>query len=264
METRNYYIGTGSRGKMFTLITYGTEERFGAAGGYIAEFDYHIQTLSNDLEKATEKAKEVLGERKFEVRTKTVGVITHRKPDPMKYFKFPNGRSCGMTLEETKGDVTYKLWWYKEYKTSETYAKFVVNLKADLIASGDLIKYKGEIMSESDKLHIKMLNKREKERLVRVEIGKNSKYVGEAGEKMEMNLTHTFSTCFAGMYGTCYIHNFLDADNNMFVYMGGKDHGYEKGDKLNVKFIIKSHKVYNIDGVDEKQTYIKNIKELKK
>lgn len=263
METRNYYIGTGLRGKMFTLRTCGEEERFGAGGAYMVEFDYHVQTLSNDLDKATKKAKEVLGDTKFDIRVDSVGVIKHTK-DPLRHFKFPNGRSCGMTLEETKGDITYKLWWYNEYKSSKTYAKFIVNLKADLIASGDLIKYKGEYMSNADRDCIKESNKREKERLIRVEIGKNSKYVGEAGDKVEMVLTHTFSTCFAGVYGTCYIHNFLDADNNMLVYMGGKDHGYEKGEKLNLKFIIKSHKVYTRDGVDEKQTYIKNIKELKK
>lgn len=79
-----------------------------------------------------------------------------------------------------------------------------------------------------------------------------------------MTLTHTRSSYFSGVYGTCYIHNFLDENKNIFVYMGGKDHGYEKNQTLNLTFIIKAHKVYdNRDEIAEKQTAIKNIKEVK-
>lgn len=181
MNTANYYIATGSKGKMFTLRINGVEERQGYNGIYEVDYDRHVRTLSNDLEKATTKVMEILGDTPFTVRETSVGKITH-SDDVLRHFRFPNGRNMGMTLEEIN-EPTYKIWWWESYKNSASYSKFVANIEADLITSGDLINYKGKVMSVSAKETIKWQEKCKKEELARVEISKNSNYVGEVGKK---------------------------------------------------------------------------------
>lgn len=103
-----------------------------------------------------------------------------------------------------------------------------------------------------------------------------SKYVGQIGEKVELNLTFDHSAyweqpSFRG-YGmeTMYAHTFKDAEGNKFVWKttkwigisGTGEHGestfadYEEGQALIVKATIKDHSEY--DG--EKQTILTRCK----
>lgn len=108
-----------------------------------------------------------------------------------------------------------------------------------------------------------------------------SEYVGNIGDKVEMELTFNGSAHFDTAYGTTYIHRFLDSEGNVLVWRTGNDltweeegtrdnftyvdadrrkyilcRNYEKGDKVAIKGTIKEHSEYR----GEKQTSLTRCK----
>lgn len=108
-----------------------------------------------------------------------------------------------------------------------------------------------------------------------------SEYVGEVGDKVEMEVTYDGRAYFDTAYGTTYIHRFVDSEGNKLVWRTGNDlcleeegtrdnftyvdvdrrkyilcRHYEKGDKLTIKGTIKDHSEYR----GEKQTSLTRCK----
>lgn len=118
--------------------------------------------------------------------------------------------------------------------------------------------------------------KAEEERKAREEAERKAKsqYVGEIGEKLELDVTFDYTASyerpsFRG-FGTetAYIHGFRDADGNLLVWKTSKALGewkgdewyvYEQGEKLKIKGTVKEHSEYK----DEKQTSLLRVKVLK-
>lgn len=84
-----------------------------------------------------------------------------------------------------------------------------------------------------------------------------SEYIGEEGDKIEIELVLDKIRGFNSMYGYTYIYCFK-AGNNVVVWMTQKGLDLEEGGKVTVKATIKEHSEY--DGV--KQTVITRAKVL--
>ena len=92
-----------------------------------------------------------------------------------------------------------------------------------------------------------------------VKPGKDSQFVGKAGDKVSIKATYLFSAFFEvksfGGYGTelMYVHNFVDADGNKFVWKTGTGISeVEKGAEVQITGAVKEHKEYK----GEKQTIL--------
>ena len=81
-----------------------------------------------------------------------------------------------------------------------------------------------------------------------------SGYVGEVGQRIDIEATVTFVMGFDGFYGTTYINTLVDRDGNVFVYKG--KHLASKGDQVTLKATVKDHSVYK----GTKQTVINRPK----
>jgi len=66
-----------------------------------------------------------------------------------------------------------------------------------------------------------------------------SNYVGEIGQRIDIEATMTFCMGFDGFYGTTYINTFVDADGNIFFYRGNPL--AKKGEKISLKATVKAH-----------------------
>ena len=88
------------------------------------------------------------------------------------------------------------------------------------------------------------------------ENGNTGDYVGEIGEKIELELTMYSVFPFSSMYGdgTCYLFN--DSDGNILCWYTTSKKEVPKNVYINSFFKVKDHRVYN----NIKQTVIKNLK----
>lgn len=163
--------------------------------------------------------------------------------------------------------------WHFDHEVSE-YTTIIVDIKdfADIAYNGDYwfgnLTAIGEAVDEL---------KRAKEAEGKTE----SNYVGQVGDKVEMELTYDGSAHFDTAYGMTYIHRFLDNEGNVLVWRTGNDlcweeegtrdnftyvdadrrkyilcRNYEKGDKITIKGTIKDHSEYR----GEKQTSLTRCK----
>ena len=83
----------------------------------------------------------------------------------------------------------------------------------------------------------------------------NSEHIGEIGDKIDIEVTHTRTGYYDTQYGTTWVHNFKDAAGNILVWKTSSCSGFEK-DQLRIKGTIKDHDEYN--GV--KQTVLTRCK----
>lgn len=106
-----YYISSGAKNKMYTLRCSFLETTWlgNAIGSRLVQRDQHVATLSNNKEKAIEKAFVMVGktcEIKFEVGERDKGLRREYEPN---IFRF--GKYFGKTVEEVKElDPKYLLW----------------------------------------------------------------------------------------------------------------------------------------------------------
>jgi len=89
----------------------------------------------------------------------------------------------------------------------------------------------------------------------RIRIAKVSDFIGSVGDRIERDVTLTFTHSFDGFYGTTWINSMVDADGNVIVYKGGNCIG-QKGDTFTIKGTVKEHAVYK----ETKQTVINRPK----
>ena len=82
---------------------------------------------------------------------------------------------------------------------------------------------------------------------------KPSEFVGQVGDKLELELTYLSQATFESTYGTTFVHTFKDANDNVFVWKTGSPLGFEhknsweavqQGTKLSLKGTIKAHSEY--------------------
>jgi hypothetical protein len=88
--------------------------------------------------------------------------------------------------------------------------------------------------------------------------GELNEWWGTVGARITLReLRLTYLTASEGIYGTTYIHRFLDKEGRLFVWFGSKELG-PTGQTYNVKATIKKHDVYN----GRKQTIIARCNEV--
>lgn len=92
-------------------------------------------------------------------------------------------------------------------------------------------------------------------KIERIRIAQVSDFIGSVGDRIERDVTLTFTHSFDGFYGTTWINSMIDADGNVIVYKGGNCLG-QKGDKFTIKGTVKEHAVYK----ETKQTVINRPK----
>lgn len=73
-----------------------------------------------------------------------------------------------------------------------------------------------------------------------------------------MDLMYTGSVSFDGLYGTTYIHKFIDYNHNIFIWKTGGYVDADSGDVVTIKGVIKEHNEYR----GEKQTILTRCKIL--
>jgi hypothetical protein len=93
-------------------------------------------------------------------------------------------------------------------------------------------------------------------------IPETSKHVGNVGDKVEVEVTHTHTGSFESGFGhngyytvTTYVHTFKDADGNVFVWKTSSVSGFEN-ETFRIKGTVKAHDEYR--GV--KQTVLTRCK----
>lgn len=94
----------------------------------------------------------------------------------------------------------------------------------------------------------------------RIKIEGVSEYVGNIGEKLEVEATYVFNasykTSFYGRPQFNYIYNFKDENGNVFVWKTTSFMDLDRGIKVKVTGVVKEHSEYN----EVKQTVLKNCK----
>lgn len=247
-----YYISSGQRGKMFTLRHWYWSEEVDRWTGEKRFYDYHIKTLSNDLEKAKAKATEILGHSDFEVRITEVGTITRRNLGPKDHTLLPYclpPKFQGVSFMDEQWTPGQLLWVWKQINYKKSYKK-----TADLLL--DHMKERGMIQwfKEWDEW---VLTSFMEARCKAEEKAKASQFVGQVGDRIkDVEMTLDRWTFYETQYGTTWINILSDTDGNAFIYKG-KSIGVEKGEKVTLLAgTIKEHSEYN----GTKQTIINRPK----
>ena len=83
-----------------------------------------------------------------------------------------------------------------------------------------------------------------------------SEYIGNVGDKVELDVTHKRTRYYDTMFGTTWVHTFEDSAGNCLVWKTTSSQDFQDGEKYRVKGTIKAHDEYN--GV--KQTVLTRCK----
>ena len=247
----DYFISSGRLGKMFTLRQTQTVYSF---NGSMYQKDVFIQTLSNDYEKALEKATAICGKSGFGIEVNTVEDIADRTAKD--YGTMPNGKYVNLPFEEV--DVSYLAWWYSNYVNVRSYAKTIERLEPYLVDAGELVKRAGEYFTKED-LHLAQKQKEAEQRKAEILTARKAqKYYGKPYDLVEATVVCQNVTSFNGHYGVCHVYTFTDGAHT-FVYMGsyidierGEYFGVVEGEEYTIAAKVKAHKNYN----DLKQTLV--------
>lgn len=89
-----------------------------------------------------------------------------------------------------------------------------------------------------------------------VEPAKESEYIGNEGEKVNMIVTLDHIAYWESIYGTTYVYTFTDEKGNVIVWKTAKGMAIENGEKITLTGTIKEHSEYK--GV--KQTVLTRCK----
>jgi len=275
---QGYYISTGGGGKKFTLRQWYIE-RDHYSGEDVVK-DYHVETYGQDLEVAKERAKKFLGYVP-EIRTSEVGKITQR----LTYQHMPNGQYQGKLFSEVpikylgwwidnyKDTPSYQkiiadIQIFIQEKTKEEivnydkieFGKYAGTLMSELPAdylswlmkgSNDPIvrgaselelQKRGEIVNGKTKTEIGQEERKQKEEERKV----SSQWVGNIGDKVELEVQYVNDTSFDSQWGTTYITRFVDRDGNTIIYKGKQFHQSPRQQK----YIDKVYEVRNGEPVE--------------
>lgn len=80
-------------------------------------------------------------------------------------------------------------------------------------------------------------------KIERIALAKASDFIGSVGDRIERDVTLTFTYRFDGFYGTTWINQMVDTDGNQIVYKGNNRLGLQ-GDTFTIKGTVKEHDVY--------------------
>lgn len=121
---------------------------------------------------------------------------------------------------------------------------------------------------------IKRMSERKAERknwkLDAIKEAQKSKFFGNIGEKVELELTHTRFAGYHSQFGYVNIYTFIDKAGNVFIYKGTKVLDYKwnnvkRGDKVTITGFVKEHTKYAPKSFEKcvlKQTRLQRVKVL--
>lgn len=255
-----YYIAPGAGRKLYVLRNKGANYWIDNYGGErISEFDHRVRTLGKNLEEAKEKADGIVGEGNYVIHEAELRTIVHTE-DERRHFRFPNGKFSNKDVAEMdlaeKSVLGYVMWWWNKYKSTKSYTKFHVNLEALLKERGLLVEHNGELYSKRD---YENMIRREAWKKEAEEQAAGSEYVGEAGEKIELEMKLIFEKAISEtQFGTFWITKYVDRGGNTILKKGGIGPEMEKGEWYKVRATVKGHTTYK----EEKQTLVIRLKIL--
>jgi hypothetical protein len=248
-----YFISVGGKGVMYTLRHVYDEVVYYGYESVIVTRNYHHSTLSQNLENAKKKAKEILG---------YVPEIVHH-PDS-KRAEFRNAQcEVGVYFGKYHGCNVYEI-----FLKDRNYAEWLRGTARDKHICNALNALFALIQAEID------AEKRAKEEEKRIRAERiaaekaRSQYVGKVCDKM--TLTVAFENEFSFKYEdkfsygrerTMYINKFRTEDGNVLIWKTAScsfsyAHNAEKGEKVKIKFTVKGYNEYK----GEKQTLIQRVK----
>lgn len=262
MDNRGYFISAGQQGKMFTLRQ--SQRVYKQDGGFYLK-DYHVCSLSIDLEKALAKAKEYTG---LDLPAPEIDLeaISRRDKSDLTpdIVRFGYNKGASIYLLQS-----WELWRLNARSHTKN-KKFRACLLDELLLRNEITEEAHAEMMESGFLDwrnnapkmIKQFKydynkaKRQAEFEAKKELEKaTSQFVGEIKERLELDVTLQFETSGEGTYGVWYLNKFTDSEGNVIVYMGSKYLGLEKGETARIKGTVKEHSTYE----DVKQTKLQRV-----
>ena len=167
----------------------------------------------------------------------------------------------GWTCYECGGDRNYRRSYIEKVYTPEYEAKLIERRA----------KREAEKRSKYEEEHAEEIKarkaeeaKREEERKRLEELKARSQYIGNEGDKIDINVTLEHKAHYTARFGyretTILVYNFRDDQGNKLIWKtsSGFNRSTENGEKLHIKATIKAHEEYK----DEKQTQIIRVKEV--
>ena len=268
------YVGLGSEYKVFCLYVNWVETVWGKdqIGRPIPRDEFrthHLVNLSTDFKEANEKAKKYCEEWKV---SKILYLTTEKEAQRGFDYKTPEELKAEKVWAERWRKICGDVNWF--HRMSERWDWSDKNKIRTLFeeALSDRLRFKAlkgrkKSYKKARSLPIKTKCWRGKF----IQEAKASQYVGNIGEKVELELTHTRFASFDGYWGQVNIYTFVDQTGNVFIYKGStvlkdKDYNFvEKGDKVVVTGFVKEHTSYAPKTFDKcvlKQTRLQRVKVL--
>ena len=280
-----YYISTGEGHKLFTLRT-AYEELY--PNGAVYPRDYHIANLSNDFDKAKEKAKAYAKER---------GVPLSKPDDPRIPLRPIKHRSAEDVAAEKAAAEEAKLAAKNEFISRRRadleamlaavrvhvhpwgkYKGYMIGEERFLYADNDgkevrgpdygyldfIARSEGEFLKDGDDdfqivLLTNAVAKAVKEKVIELfpELGQklpepNGEYFGKIKDRVDIKATVIGRYSFEGYYGMTYVTKMVADSGELLVYMGSVSLSEFVGQELEFKATVKEHGEYK----DELQTKI--------
>ena len=161
---------------------------------------------------------------------------------------------------ENKGnfeDVKNALEWIQGKTEKERFSNPYIN-NIYVLSKNSYVEYKniGYVSSILASYYNEMNKNKEKEEK---EKGKqNSSFIGEIGEKLEMNVRFISKKSFDTMYGLSNLYLFADENENIIKWFSSTYFEVPEKDYFKVKFTVKSHDEWN----NQKQTSVTRLKAI--
>ena len=267
------FVGLGEGEKLFSLYSNWSDVIWGKdpLGRPIPQSVYrttHLLNLAIDFEEANEKAKKLCKE--FSVSN-----CLHLTKEPTRQNPYEY-----RTEEEIRAEKEWTERWEK-IRVDVSWASRMAQrwdsrlqhqIKEDFETA--LSEFS---MNESDKWK-KICFKKAKAvtmkmkgwRLDAIKEAQKSKFFGNIGEKVELELTHTRFAGYHSQFGYVNIYTFIDKAGNVFIYKGTKVLDYKwnnvkRGDKVTITGFVKEHTKYAPKSFEKcvlKQTRLQRVKVL--
>ena len=173
------------------------------------------------------------------------------KSEDMNCTKYRAWEICGTNEQDEKYfAIAQKVIDYFQSREFKEYETFQNNIKLYLsneyTKANGIVAYAYEAYKKETEKDIKKAKENESK--------KDSGYVGSIKEKIQTELTYINSYSFDTEWGTSYIHKFLDAEGNIFVWKSSKSLGDwdekgeyrhpDQGQQVKIKGTIKDHSEY--------------------
>jgi len=294
------FVGLGKEDKVYCLYANWKETVWGyAEGGVpIARTHYrthHLVNLAKDFYNAQEKAKMFCKSQRV-----INGLYLAKEPSKQNPYDFRTAeeiaeeKSEKIRYEKIKDDVAWvrrmsnRFTWESKHKLRGI---FDIALEYKLLVSLDKNMNVKEKKFLANKLKQQNLHKTKREifqkakntflvtkgwRNTAIQQAKATKFIGNVGDKVEVELTVEKITGYSTQWNYINIYNFKDNDGNIFIYKGSTDlqdknrsdwnSPIKEGHKIVATGKIKEHTRYSpkmFDKLSIKQTRLERIKVLR-